>query len=241
VEPPQQVTVAAIEDEGRGLVGFAVGFVLYLALTFGGNAIATTVATEKSTRISEVLLAVLRPSQILVGTVLAFATVTLTQLLVLGAPVAIAVQVTDNSVLPPVASGDIALAIMWFLLGFALYAFLYASAGALVDKVTEVNTATAPVAMALLFGYMITIFVVMDDPQSLWSVVASIFPITAPIAMPVRWATGEVPTYQLLLAMALTAGAAAFVALASTIYRRALLMTGGRVRFREVIGSRVLV
>jgi ABC-2 type transport system permease protein len=84
---------------------------------------------------------------------------------------------------------------------------------------------------SLLVGYMITIFVVMDDPQSLWSVVASIFPITAPIAMPVRWATGEVPIHQLLLAMALTAGAAvAFVALASTIYRCALLMTGGRVR-----------
>ena len=84
---------------------------------------------EKSTRISEVLLAVLRPSQVLVGTVVAVGTVTLVQLLVLAAPLAVAVQVTDNIGLPPVAAGDFALAVAWFLLGFMLYAFLFAASG----------------------------------------------------------------------------------------------------------------
>jgi ABC-2 type transport system permease protein len=58
--------------------------------------------------------------------------------------------------------------------------------------------------------------------------------------MPVRWASGEVPMYQLLLAMALTLGTAvAFLSLASTIYRRALLITGRRIRFQELLGGRV--
>lgn len=83
VQPPEQVPVSQVADEGRAGVGFAVGIVLYLALTFAGSGIATTVAMEKSTRISEVLLAVLRPSQALVGTVLAVGTVTLAQVLVL--------------------------------------------------------------------------------------------------------------------------------------------------------------
>ncbi|HEU4946635.1 MAG TPA: ABC transporter permease [Kribbella sp.] len=237
IRPPRQVTVGAVADEGRAGVGMAVGLVLYLAILFGGTAIATAVALEKSTRISEVLLAILRPSQILVGTVLAVGTVTLLQLLVLGAPFAVAVRVTDNIGLPPVAAGDIALAIVWFLLGFALYAFLYAASGALVDKVTEVNTATTPVTTMIIGGYLITIFIVMGDPQSGWSVLVSMFPITAPLAMPLRWASGEVPTYQLVVAMALTAATAiALVSLASTVYRRALLITGRRVRLREVIG-----
>jgi ABC-2 type transport system permease protein len=132
--------------------------------------------------------------------------VTFSQLLVLVAPLAVAVQVTDNIGLPPVAAGDMALAIAWFLLGFALYAFLYAASGALVGKVTEVDVAVRPIALAIFAGYFAATFIVMEDPQGVWSVLASIFPITAPLAMPVRWASGEVPTYQLLLAVALTAG-----------------------------------
>ena len=135
----------------------AVGVVLYLAITFAGTAIATTVAMEKSTRISEVLLAILRPSQVLVGTVVAIGTVTLLQLLVLATPLAVAVRVTDSIGLPPVAAGDITLAVAWFLLGFMLYAFLFAAAGALVNKITEVNSAILPVTMILLVGYMLAI------------------------------------------------------------------------------------
>lgn len=239
VRPPRQVTVAAVGDESRAYVGLAVGVVLYLALNFGGNIIATTVATEKTTRISEVLLAVLRPSQILVGTVLAIGTVAFLELLVLAMPLAVSVQVTQDSPLPSVASGDLVLAVVWFMLGFLLFAFMYAAAGALVDKVTEVSTATAPLSTALLFGYLLSFFVVMESPQSPWTVLASMFPVTAPLTMPLRWASGEVPVYQLVVAMALTAvTAVALLWLASTVYRRALLITGHRVRFREVLGGR---
>jgi len=241
VRPPKQVTVGRVDNEGRAGAGLAVGVVLYLAITFAGTAIATTVAMEKSTRISEVLLAILRPSQVLVGTVVAIGTVTLLQLLVLATPLAVAVRVTDSIGLPPVAAGDITLAVAWFLLGFMLYAFLFAAAGALVNKITEVNSAILPVTMILLVGYMLAITVVTSNPASGWSVAASLFPLSAPMAMPIRWASGDVPIYQLLLAMALTAASSVFlVSVASSIYRRALLITGHRVKLREVLGGRAL-
>jgi ABC-2 type transport system permease protein len=236
IQPPKQVTVGRVADEGRAGVGFLVGIILYIALTFAGSAIATTVATEKASRISEVLLAVLRPSQILVGTVVAVGLITLGQLLVLSAPLAIAVRVTDSIGLPPIATGDLALAVVWFILGFALYAFLFAATAALVNKVTEVNTAIMPVSILLLVGYLVAILVVGADPSSPWSVAASIFPFSAPVAMPIRWSSGEVPVAQLLLAMLLTAATAVLlVGVASAIYRRALLITGRRVRLREVV------
>ena len=239
VRPPKQVTVGRVESEGRAGTGFAVGIVLYLAITFAGTAIATTVAMEKSTRISEVLLAILRPSQVLVGTVLSVGTVTLVQLLALATPFAVGVQVTDNIGLPPVAAGDVALAVAWFLLGFMLYAFLFAASAALVNKITEVNSAILPVTMTLVVGYMLAITVVTADPGGGWSVAASLFPLSAPMAMPIRWASGEVPIWQLLLAMALTAATAVLmVSIASSIYRRALLITGHRVKLREVLGGR---
>ncbi len=236
IQPPRQVTVGRTADEGRTLLGLGVGMVLNLALLFGGTAIATAVALEKTTRISEVLLAVLRPSQILVGTVSAVGTVTLTQLLVLGAPFAVALRVSDDMGLPAVAAADIALGLVWFLLGFALYSFLYAACGALVDKVTEVDTAVTPVITMITGSFLIAIFVVGEDPQGTWSVLASMFPITAPLVMPLRWASGEVPAYQLVIAMTLTAaGAVAMVYVAALVYSRALLITGRRVRFREAV------
>ena len=93
--------------------------------------------------------------------------------------------------------------------------------------------------IVLVGGYLLGVTVVTADPSSGWSVAASLFPLTAPLAMPIRWASGAVPVYQLLLAMILTAAAAVLmVALASSIYRRALVITGRRVKLREVIGSR---
>jgi ABC-2 type transport system permease protein len=241
VQPPTQVTVGRVDNAGRAGVGFAVGILLYLALMFAGSAIATTVAMEKSTRISEVLLAVLRPSQVLVGTVMAVGTVAFGQLLVLATPLAIAVQVTDTIGLPPVATGDIALAVVWFALGFTLYAFLFAATAALVDKITEVSSAILPVTMTLIGGYVVAVTVVPSDPNSAWSVAASFFPLTAPLAMPIRWAAGEVPAYELVLAMVLTAATAVLlVSVASSIYRRALLITGRRVKLREVVGRRAV-
>jgi ABC-2 type transport system permease protein len=237
VRPPQQVDVGRVED-ARSVVGFAVGIVLFLALTFAGNTIATTVAMEKSTRISEVLLAVLRPSQALVGTVAAVGAVTFLQLIVLVTPLAVAVQVMNDVELPPVAGGDLAIAVVWFVLGFALYAFLFAAAASLVDKITEVGSAIMPVTLVLTASYLVAITVVAANPEGVWGVVASLFPLTAPIAMPVRWAGGLVPVWQLLLAMALTICAAVLLVwLASAIYRRALVITGRRVKVTEVFRS----
>lgn len=239
IRPPKQVVVGRVDNEGRAGVGFAVGIVLYLALIIAGSAIATTVATEKSTRISEVLLAVLRPSQMIVGTVVSVGTLTLAQLVVLTAPLAVAVRVTDKIGLPAVAAGDLGLAVAWFALGFMLYAFLFAAAAALVDKVTEVSTAIMPITTLLIVGYMLGVTVVTADPTGGWSVAVSMFPLTAPLTMPIRWASGEVPVYQLVLAMALTAATSVLlVGAASSIYRRALIITGRRVKLRELIGAR---
>ncbi len=236
IQPPEQVTVGRVDDADRSGVAILVGIILYIALTFAGTSIATTVATEKSTRISEVLLAVLRPSQILVGTVVAVGIITLGQLLVLVTPLAIAVSVTDGIGLPPVATVDLTLAVVWFILGFALYSFLFAATAALVNKVTEVNSAIMPVTLLLLAGYLLAITVVAADPSSPLSVAASLFPFSAPLAMPIRWASGDVPVYQLALAMTLTAATAVvLVGVASSVYRRALLITGRRVRLREIV------
>lgn len=228
---PAQVTVGPVADQNRAGIGFGIGIVLYLALILVGTGIATTVATEKSTGVSEVLLGVLRPTQLLVGTVIGTGLLTLVQLCALAVPVAAVPVTTGNSLVTVEAAGDVLLALVWFALGLALYAFAFAALAALVDKVTELNTALIPVNLILLASYLLTLVSVSTAPDRWVGVTTSLVPFSAPIAMPVRWASGSVPTWQLLAAMAGTAGTAVLTArAASALYRRAVVRTGGRMR-----------
>ncbi len=234
--PPRQVEVGRATDEGRAGVGFATGIVLYIALLIAGTTIATAVATEKSSRISEVLLAVLRPTQLLVGTVLGVGALMLVQIGALALPVIVGMRGSLH--IPASASVDVALAVLWFVLGLAMYAFVYAALGALVDKPTEVGSATMPANALLIGAYLLAVTVTIASPNSWVSVAASIFPLSAPMVMPIRWASGLVPVWQLVLAMALTLATAVVLArFAARIYQRGLTLTGRRVKLREVMSS----
>jgi ABC-2 type transport system permease protein len=239
IPPPEQVEVGPVQDEGRAAVGFVVGIVLYLAIMFAGQAIAMNVGMEKSTRIAEVLLAVLRPGQILLGSVIGIGTLTLVQLMVLAVPILTGVAVTDGLDLPTVAAADIGLGIAWFMLGFLVYAFLFAATAALVDKMTEVGSATMPVIMVLVLSYVGAVVLIPMNPGSPMSVTMSMFPLTSPMAMPIRWASGTVPLWQLIVSMLLAIGAAFLLAkFGSKVYARALVVTGRRLKLREVLPNR---
>jgi ABC-2 type transport system permease protein len=236
IPPPQQITVGRVADEGRAAVGFIVGIVLYLALILTGTAIASAVATEKSTGITEVLLAVLRPSQLLVGTVLGVGLLGLIQVAALALPASVGLATGVEAAVPAGAIGDIGLGLVWLLLGLLLYAFVFAALGSLVEKVSEVGPATIPANMALIGSYLLAVTVTVADPGGLVATVASLFPLSAPMVMPVRWTSELVPVWQLLLAMALTALAAvALAALASRVYARGVATTGRRVPLREAL------
>lgn len=239
VAPPTQVTLGQTEDTDRAGLGFLVGVVLYLAVTFAGTTISTNVANEKASHLSEVLLAVLRPTQVMVGTVLAVATVAVVQLLVLALPPIVGVSMGDSIDLPGNAATDIALGLLWFVLGFALYGFLFAASGAMVNKVSEASSTAMPINFLLLGGYFIGVLGATEDSQSAMSTAASLFPFSAPLVMPIRWASGETPVWQLIVAYAITAATAVVMAMvAAGAYRRSLLITDRRASFREALGLR---
>lgn len=238
IAPPPQMEVGPVQDEGRATVGFIIGVALYLALMLSGNLIALNVGMEKSTRIAEVLLSVLRPSQILVGNVLGIGLQTLIQLLVLAVPILGAVALTDGITVPKVAAQDILLGVVWFGIGYFMYAFLFAATAALVDKVSDVGSAIMPVTTALVLAYISAVIVVEQDPNSAMSMVLSMFPLTSLMAMPVRWSAGLVPGWQLALSMCIAVTAAVGLAsLGARVYRRAVVITGRRLRLVEMLRS----
>jgi ABC-2 type transport system permease protein len=218
----------------RVVLAFIVGIVLFVSLQTYGIQVAQGVAEEKESCIVEILLATLRPGQLLLGKVVGIGLVGLLQLAIIGAVALVLIATTHVVTLPSVGAADIAGGLLWFVLGYSLYAILFAAAGSLVSRVQEVQMATLPVIMALMVGYLAGFIVVLPDPGSPASTVLSMVPFLAPVLMPERIGTGDALAWQVVLAVALTLGAiGAAIWLASRIYGNAVLQTGARVRLGE--------
>ena len=223
----------------RLVIALIVGVVLFVSLQIYGIQVAQGVAEEKESRIVEILLATVRPGQLLAGKVVGIGLVGLVQLAIIGAVGLILIESTHVVTIPAVGAGVIVGGLLWFVLGFSLYAILFAAAGSLVSRVQEVQMATLPVIMALLVGYLAGFAVVLPDPGSPASTVLSVVPFLAPVLMPERMATGDALAWQVVLAVALTLvaiGAATW--LAARIYGNSVLKTGARVRLGEALQGR---
>jgi ABC-2 type transport system permease protein len=232
--PPPTDLVIDDEQPGRSGVAYATGLVLYLALFMGGVGVASGVAVEKSTRVAEVLVTTVRPAHLLAGKVLGIGATTL--LLVLAAALPFAGAIAGGLVdVPEAAALDVLASVGWFILGYAIYAMGFAALGALVDRQEDLGGAIGPVSTALVLSYFAT-FQAQGSPDSTLAVFTSIFPLSAPMVMPVRIAEGAATPIQVLAAVGLgLATLALLVRVGETIYRRALLRGGRRLKLREVL------
>ena len=231
----QALTPASPRSTQQAIVGVIVAIVLFFSLGTYGTQVGQGVAEEKESRIVEILLATIRPGQLLAGKVVGIGLVGLLQLAIIGAVGLLLIGRTHVVTLPALGAGVVVGGLFWFVLGFALYAVLFATAGSLVSRVQEVQMASLPVIMGLTVGYVATLVVVLPHPQSLASTVLSLAPFLAPVAMPVRMATG-VPVWQVGVAAVLTlATIGAAIWLAARIYANSVLRTGARVALSEAL------
>ncbi len=232
------LTPASPQRTQQAIMGVIVAIVLSISLQIYGIQVAQGVAEEKESRIVEILLATVRPGQLLAGKVVGIGLFGLLQLVIIGAVGLILIVRTHVVSIPAVGAGVIAGGLLWFVLGFALYAVLLAAAGSLVSRVQDVQLASLPIIMALSVAYVVSLVVVLPDPSSLASTVVSLVPFLAPVAMPARMAAGA-PEWQVGLAVVLTlATIGAAIWLASRIYANAVLRMGVRVALSEALHGR---
>ena len=226
---------AAIDrlDAGRGgrlAAAFAISLVLYLLLLTLMMQVANGTAIEKSNRISEVLLAIVRPGALLFGKVVG---VTATGMMaILGGLVPVVVKLAIGGDLPDGLGGAIAAAALWFVLGLALYLTLAGALGALVERQEEAGSAVSPL-MAVLIG---TFIVLQPGPGSPLNDILAWVPFSSPLVVPARIAAGESSPLEvagsLLLLLAAVAVAYRFGAV---VYQRAIVRTGRRLKLGEVL------
>ena len=126
--------------------------------------------------------------------------------------------------------------LVWFTLGFFMFALIFAAAAALVSRQEEVASVVTPASMLVVAGYVVGISVLPSDPDNRLAEVMSLIPTFAPTLMPMRLAMGGVPVWQAVLSVALVVALIpGLIWLAGRIYRNAVMRTGSRVKLRDAL------
>jgi ABC-2 type transport system permease protein len=219
-------------DEAAGFAFVAV-ILLYGQLLTYGFWVAAGVVEEKASRVIEVILATVRPRQLLAGKVLGLGLLALGHLLLIGAIGLGAAAATGAIEVDGSRIAAAALVLAWFVAGYAFYACLFACAGALVPRQEELQSTTTPLTMVILISFFVS-FAVNANPGGTLAHVTAFLPTTAPLTMPSRIITGDAPAWEVVASFAVTlAAAVALVPLAARIYEGGVLRTGSAVRLRD--------
>lgn len=222
------------EDDDASDVGEGVGalsaIVLLMAISFYGQWVLVGVIEEKSNRVVEVLLSAVAPWELLVGKVLGILALALCQIVVGGVAFTAALLATAGAdALPSVAVAGLALGVLWLVVGLLLYNFLYAAVGATVNRPEEATSASFPLMVPMMGGYFVGLIFIPDNPDSLVARVLSIFPLTAPLTMPSRIASGGGSPIEVVVAVVL-----ALVTLGGVIWLAARIYSGGILQSSKV-------
>ena len=245
----QGARVTATGEEGGDAettfwAAYVVAFLIYFVTFFYGVNVMRGVLEEKTNRIAEVMVSSVRADQLMLGKIIGVGAAALLQIglwagffLLLTRSNAIAQQfgisetVRDAVVIDPTSA---LLLMLFFVLGFFLFAALFAALGAAVTSEQEAQSfqmvAIVPLLVPLLF-----LVEVAGNPLGTTATVLGLIPFTAPVAMPMRLATVTVPAVQIVTSLVLMLIAIAVVGwVAGKIYRIGILSTGKRPTLREL-------
>ncbi|HEV2067884.1 MAG TPA: ABC transporter permease [Thermomicrobiales bacterium] len=246
----------ATDDNGaitgaRYAIGLAFTVLMFMAIMLYGTWVAQGVVEEKSSRIMEIMINAATPRDLLAGKVLGIGLAGLTQLLpmlVVGGIVfafqerIIRALGGDLDVVADIDFGGLTAAgvgwfLVYFLLGFILYASMYAALGSLVSRQEEVNQAISPMMTVMFVGYFAAIFS-LNAPDNPVAKVLSIFPLTSPFVMISRTIIGNAEAWEIATSLALLALTVVLAILfAGRVYRVGVLMYGQKPSWKTVFNA----
>jgi ABC-2 type transport system permease protein len=231
------------DSDSTFVAAFIIGLMIYITLAIYGQAIMSAVVEEKETRIAEILFSSARPFELMLGKLVGVGLAGLTQLTIwiVSAVIIVAFGMAGLSAAgmafspPEITPLMVLYFFVFFLLGFFLYASIFALIGSMVTTVQEGGQFAFPPIMILLVAFYFS-FAVIRDPNSDLSFWVSIAPFLAPIAMPVRILAEMPPLWQIALSVLLNLVAIAGVVwLAARVYRVGMLIYGKRATIPEVL------
>ncbi|AYF97938.1 ABC transporter permease [Protaetiibacter intestinalis] len=234
VAPP----VELLDTSGTGgflgyLVAIGFGLVFFISAMTFGQTIAQSVVEEKQTRVVEILLATIPTRALLAGKILGTTILALGQITLLLSLAIIGLTVTGQGELLTGLGLPFVWFAIFFVLGFALLASLFAATGAMVSRQEDIGSTTTPVTMLVMIPYFVVVFFNDND---LVVKIMSYVPFSAPVGMPLRLFLGTAEWWEPLLSLAiLVATCVAVIALGARIYENSLLRIGTRVKLAEAL------
>lgn len=235
---------------GGSIIGFALTIFIFIAIMLYGQWVAMSVAEEKSSRVMEIVLGAARPFELMTGKVIGVGALGLAQYAIVFIPTALAVVFQDriaalilggtaSSGLPSGLTVPLLVAFgVFFVLGFALYATLYAGVASLVSRQEDVNQIVGPLTMISTAGYMIAAYSSsgLIEMSSTLVRLLSYIPFLSPYIMLSRMALGQVEPWEPVLAIAILLGTIlGALWLAARIYGAGVLLYGQKPSLRNFI------
>jgi ABC-2 type transport system permease protein len=238
VAPVRVTNVELGRVEGRTrddeTAAFVMTVLLFMSIATYGAMVLSGVVEEKSSRVVEVLLARMPARSLLAGKITGIGLLGLAQLALTALVALVAVTMTDAAEIPAVRGSVLAWVVVWFVLGYALYATVFGALGALASRPEDAQSAAGPVSAVLIAAYFVS-FAAIGSPSTVWAKVVSYFPATAPLAMPNRIAMGATTWWEPLVAVVITVVAiAALVQVGGRVYTGGVLHTGPTLKLRDV-------
>jgi ABC-2 type transport system permease protein len=192
------------------------------------------VMEEKSSRVIEVLLSTVRPVRLLAGKVLGIGIAALLQATIVVAFALVLSKAVGSNLLHGTGPLEVVSTLVWLVLGYTFYCWVYAAAGSMAERQDQVQSLALPLSLPLIVGYIVSLTSASAASPSLLLKIFAYIPLTAPFAMTTMVGFGAVTWWQFALSVVITLASTVAVArVATSIYRRAILRTGSRVRLRE--------
>jgi ABC-2 type transport system permease protein len=183
----------------------------------------------------ELLLATMRPWQLLAGKIIGLGLLGLLQMLVIAVVGVVGALAFDVVSIPGQLVGSVVTVLAWFLLGYAFYACVFAVAASLVSRQEDLGSVLTPTSILLIVGFLVAIQAA-QDPTSTLATVTSYVPGMSPMVMPVRQAAGEAAWWEVAVAVVLmVVTIAVIVRIGGRVYAGALLRTSGKTKLREAL------
>lgn len=224
------------KDERTALAYVAV-LLLFFTVYLYGLYVAMGVVEEKSSRVVELLLSTIEPLHLLLGKVVGIGAVGLLQVAVFGTTAVVVGTATGVISIGMTAVALLLAVLIWYVVGFAFFALLYAAMGSLVSRQEDVNAATMPLNI-LAFGTFFAAQASLADPTTSWSTVLSWIPPFSATLMPMRIAAGVASPLQSIVTVVIMVAATGCVAVvAARIYRHSVLNTGAKQSWRKALAA----
>lgn len=227
---------------------YIIIFALYMAIMMYGQMVATSVATEKSTRAMEMLITSAKPINLIFGKVFGSGLAGLTQMAaILGTSVLFynlnQEYWSDNFVISGMFNirlGVVAYSLIFFILGYFLYSFIFGALGSLATRTEDVNVSLTPVTMIFVISFMIVMFSMSSgNIDSMLMKIVSYIPFTSPMAMLARITMGEVTNIGIFTSIGILIVSTIGIGyLSSKIYQMGVLLYGKTIKISELLKLR---